>query len=153
MLILKCQIDCTGFIFHAEKPDLSIHMKAPLRKPRLVSGAPAVLSKCTLEMAVREKWDYVFKIIPLQTWRLIESWRQRQVQNGRGENQENLAPCIDSENLSGIPREVYKGILKYSGWPSGLQSISLTQYQIRSLPQAPHSHSLSLTGPSLPPHL
>jgi hypothetical protein len=35
-------------------------------------------------------------------------------------------------------------------WPPGLQSFSLTQYQIRFLSTP---HPLSLSGPSLPPHL
>jgi hypothetical protein len=37
-------------------------------------------------------------------------------------------------------------------WPSGLQSFSLTQYQIK-FPFPLKSHPLSIQGPSLPPHL
>lgn len=67
MLIFKCQIDCVGFIFHAKKPDLSIHEKAPPLKPKLVFGTQAQFPKYTQAIAVREKWDQIFKIIPFQT--------------------------------------------------------------------------------------
>lgn len=109
MLIFKCQIDCVGFIFHAKKPDLSIHVKAPPLKPKLVFGAQAQFPKCTQAIAVREKWDQIFKIIPFQTGSLQKAAGSRKFRMAEGENQEDLAPFVDSENLNGIPREIYKG--------------------------------------------
>lgn len=77
MLIFKCQIDCVGFIFHAKKPDLSMRLKAPSLKPKRVFGVRAVFPKCTLAMAVREKWGQIIKISPLKpvTYRELEAAR------------------------------------------------------------------------------